>query len=91
MRVYDMTARNNRPWRRALPRIRSIKQKVRFHDLRYTFATLVLQNGVDVKTMSGMLGHYSAVFTLDTYGHISTQMQQDAVQKVGGFLWQNLQ
>ncbi len=48
------------------------------------------KNGVDVKTLSGMLGHYSAGFTLDTYGHISTQMQQDAARKVGGFLRQNL-
>ena len=37
--------------------------KVRFHDLRHTFATLALQNGVDIKTVSGMLGHYSAGFT----------------------------
>ena len=41
--------------------------KVRFHGLRYTFATQALQNGVDIKTVSGMLGHYSAGFTLDTY------------------------
>jgi len=66
-------------------------EKIRFYDLIYTFATLALRNGVDVKTLSGMLGHYSAGFTLDTYGHISTQMQQDAAQKVGGFLRQNLQ
>ena len=32
--------------------------KVRFHDLRHTFATLALQNGVDIKTVSGMLGHF---------------------------------
>ena len=38
--------------------------RVRFHDLRHTFATLALQNGVDVKTVSGMLGHFSAGFTL---------------------------
>lgn len=65
-------------------------EKIRFHDLRHTFATLALQNGVDVKTLSGILGHYSAAFTLDTYGHISTQMQQDAAQKVGGFLRSNV-
>ena len=65
-------------------------EKIRFHDLRHTFATLALQNGVDVKTLSGLLGHYSAGFTLDTYGHISTQMQQDAAQKVGGFLRMNM-
>ena len=41
--------------------------KVRFHDLRHTFATIALQNGVDIKTVSGMLGHFSAGFTLDTY------------------------
>ena len=39
----------------------------RFHDLRHTFATVALQNGVDIKTLSGMLGHYSSGFTLDTY------------------------
>ena len=46
--------------------------RVRFHDLRHTFATLALQNGVDVKTVSGMLGHFSAGFTLDTYAHVTT-------------------
>ena len=44
--------------------------KIRFHDLRYTFATLALQNGVDIKTVSGILGHFSAGFTLDTYAHV---------------------
>ena len=41
--------------------------RIRFHDLRHTFATMALQNGVDVKTVSSMLGHYSAGFTLDTF------------------------
>ena len=36
---------------------------IRFHDLRHTFATLALQNGVDVKTVSSMLGHYDAGFS----------------------------
>lgn len=35
--------------------------KVRFHDLRHTFATIALQNGVDIKTVSGMLGHFTCV------------------------------
>ena len=61
-------------------------EKVRFHALRHTFATMALQNGVDVKTLSGLLGHYSAGFTLDTYGHITPAMKQDAAEKVGTFL-----
>ena len=42
---------------------------LRFHDLRHTFATTALQNGVDVKTVSSMLGHFDASFTLRTYTH----------------------
>ena len=56
--------------------------QVRFHDLRYTFATLALQNGVDVKTVSGMLGHYSAGFTLDTYAHVTTAAQRQAAEAI---------
>ena len=61
-------------------------EPVRFHDLRHTFATLALQNGVDIKTLSGMLGHYSSGFTLDTYTHITNKMQQEAAEKVGSFM-----
>lgn len=64
--------------------------KVRFHDLRHTFATLALQNGVDVKTVSGMLGHYSAGFTLDTYAHVTTQAQRQAANTMGGVLAQSI-
>lgn len=60
--------------------------KVRFHDLRHTFATLALQNGVDVKTVSGMLGHFSAGFTLDTYVHITSAAQRQAAQTMGNVL-----
>ena len=42
---------------------------IRFHDLRHTFATHALTSGVDVKTLSGILGHTRAAFTLDTYTH----------------------
>ena len=60
--------------------------KVRFHDLRHTFATLALQNGVDIKTVSGMLGHYSAGFTLDTYAHVTTAAQKEAANTMGNVL-----
>ena len=60
--------------------------RIRFHDLRHTFATLALQNGVDVKTVSGMLGHYSAGFTLDTYAHVTTSAQIQAANTMGSVL-----
>ena len=60
--------------------------EIRFHDLRHTFATLALQNGVDVKTVSGMLGHFSAGFTLDTYAHVTTAAQKKAAKTMGEVL-----
>ncbi len=61
-------------------------ENVRFHDLRHTFATIALQNGVDVKTLSHMLGHFSSGFTLDTYTHVTAKMQQEAAEKMGNFM-----
>ena len=60
--------------------------RVRFHDLRHTFATLALQNGVDIKTVSGMLGHFSAGFTLDTYAHVTIAAQKEAAKTMGKVL-----
>ena len=60
--------------------------KVRFHDLRHTFATIALQNGVDIKTVSGMLGHFSAGFTLDTYAHVTTSAQKEAAETMSQVL-----
>ena len=57
-------------------------EHIRFHDLRHTFATLSLKSGVDVKTLSGALGHYSAGFTLNTYTHATAQMKQDAADTI---------
>ena len=47
---------------------------------------MALSSGVDVKTLSSMLGHYSAGFTLDTYTHITNDMQRGAAEKIGGFM-----
>ena len=59
---------------------------IRFHDLRHTFATHALTSGVDAKTLSTILGHTNASFTLDTYTHMTTDMHQKAATVVGGFL-----
>ena len=63
-------------------------EHIRFHDLRHTFATMALQNGVDVKTVFSMLGHYDAGFTLRTYTHTTRQMQEQAAEKMGSFMEQ---
>ena len=59
---------------------------IRFHDLRHTFATHAIAGGVDAKTLSGILGHTNASFTLDTYTHMTTDMQKNAAKIVGNFM-----
>ena len=59
---------------------------LRFHDLRHTFATHALASGVDIKTLSGILGHTRAAFTLDTYTHTTGDMQKRAAEIVETFL-----
>ena len=56
--------------------------EVRFHDARHTFATLSLQSGVDIKTVSEALGHASIAFTLSVYGHVTELMQQDMADRM---------
>lgn len=51
-------------------------RKVRFYNLHRTFVTLTLQSGVDMKTVSGILGRYSAGFTLDTSPYVTTAAQK---------------
>ncbi|MCR5149840.1 MAG: site-specific integrase [Clostridiales bacterium] len=56
--------------------------RIRFHDLRHTFATLTLEAGVDVKTVSQMFGHTDAGFTTNTYMHVTDDMQKNAANKM---------
>ena len=62
--------------------------KVRFHDLRHTFATMALEHGMDVKTLSATIGHVSSATTIDIYSHITDNMQRQAAvnidRKIGG-------
>jgi len=51
--------------------------RVRFHDLRHTFASLALLRGAKPKVISEALGHASVAFTMDTYSHIISGMQED--------------
>ncbi|MBE6910213.1 MAG: site-specific integrase [Ruminococcaceae bacterium] len=61
-------------------------EPIRMHDLRHTFATLALQNGVDIKTVSWMLGHHDAGFTLRTYTHATVAMQAKAAETMGSLM-----
>ena len=66
-----------------------ITENIPFHGLRHTFATLAIQQGVDAKTVSSILGHYSAGFTLDAYIHVTGEMQKEAAQRMVSFMAQH--
>ena len=57
-------------------------KRVRFHDLRHTFATTALEHGMDIKTLSAIIGHVSSATTLDIYSHITDEMQANAANKI---------
>lgn len=57
-------------------------KQVRFHDLRHLFVTTALENGMDVKTLSAIIGHVSAKTTLNIYTHVTDVMRQAAAVKI---------
>jgi integrase len=66
-----------------------IRQSIRLYDLRHTTATLLLQAGVNPKTVSERLGHSTIMLTMDVYSHILPNMQQDATEKLEGMLFKS--
>lgn len=56
--------------------------ETRFHDLRHTYATLAIQSGDDIKTVSENLGHATVAFTLDIYGHVTEQMKASSADRM---------
>ena len=57
-------------------------KRIRFHDLRHTFATTALANGMDIKTLSSIIGHVSSSTTLDIYLHSTDKMQKEAAKSL---------
>ena len=60
--------------------------KLSFHALRHTFATRALESGMDIKTLSEVLGHKSATVTLNRYAHSMMEHKQNAMDKFGALL-----
>ncbi len=59
---------------------------VRFHDLRHTYAVVSIESGDDIKTVQSNLGHATAAFTLDVYGHVSQKMRQQSADRMERFI-----
>lgn len=55
----------------------------RFHDLRHTVATVMLEDGEAMNTVQEQLGHYDAGFTASRYGHVTAKMKNNAAVKLG--------
>lgn len=81
---YDPCS-TSRSWSR-LAKKAGIKN-IRFHDLRHTFATICLENNINPKVVSELLGHASTGITMDLYSHVSPTMQRDAVTKIDSFVF----
>ena len=66
--------------------VKDIAPETCVHDLRHTYATLSLQNGDDILTVSRNLGHATASFTLDVYGHISQKMRDNSANRMEAYI-----
>ena len=74
----------------ALKRFKAAAAKIgrpdaRFHDLRHTYAVTALQEGDDVKTVQANLGHATASFTLDVYGHVLEKMKNESAARMQAY------
>ncbi|MBE6913819.1 MAG: site-specific integrase [Ruminococcaceae bacterium] len=62
------------------------RPEVRFHDLRHSYAVASIRAGDDIKTVQGNLGHATAAFTLDVYGHVTDQMKQESARRMDNYI-----
>ena len=58
----------------------------RLHDLRHSYAVAAIRAGDDIKTVQENLGHHTAAFTLDVYGHVTDRMKQASADRMEGFI-----
>ena len=57
-------------------------RKIRFHDLRHTYASVLIAQGENLKFIQQQLGHSSAQVTLDRYGHLMPQVQHGVGERL---------
>ena len=57
-----------------------------FHDLRHSYAVAAIRAGDDIKTVQGNLGHATASFTLDVYGHVTEAMKQESAARMEAYI-----
>ena len=60
--------------------------ETRFHDLRHSYAVASIRSGDDIKTVQDNLGHATAAFTLDVYGHVTQKMKQESANRMEQFI-----
>lgn len=60
--------------------------RIRVHDLRHSYAVAAIKSEDDIKTVQGNLGHATASFTLDIYGHVTDQMKRESAQRMEKFI-----
>ncbi|MCI9146539.1 MAG: tyrosine-type recombinase/integrase, partial [Eubacterium sp.] len=70
-----------RKFKRMLRRA-GLPESTRFHDLRHTCATIALEEGVEIKALSSMLGHSDVAFTMNTYVHATKKLKTSAADKM---------
>lgn len=58
----------------------------RFHDLRHSYAVAAIRSGDDIKTVQDNLGHATASFTLDVYGHVTNQMKRESAERMQKYI-----
>ena len=72
------------PFKRIVKRIGY--PNTRFHDLRHSYAIASIKGGDNIKTVQENLGHATAAFTLDVYGHVTAQMKRESADRMEQFI-----
>ena len=75
--------------RKFLPAVKKAKiNKLRFHDLRHTYASLLIDQGENIKYIQNQIGHASIKVTLDIYGHLMKGVNKEAASRLGNAIFE---